>query len=232
MSGWGGVLAAAFVAEFAAVCGAFSATAQERPQTAFPCGGETIARGSASRFIDGRTFVLDDGREVRLAAIEVPQLPLPQESGAAPGGAAARDALVSVFAGAEVVLRQAESQKTDRYGRVVAYAFAAHDGVERSAQAELIAVGAARVGARVANRTCAAELLSRESAARRAKLGLWASPYYDLLNAKPHRGAGRTGPFCAGRGQGGFGTRKRRHHLREFRPAVDRGFHRYDPEAK
>jgi hypothetical protein len=76
MSGWGGVLAAAFVAEFAAVCGAFSATAQERPQTAFPCGGETIARGSASRFIDGRTFVLDDGREVRLAAIEVPQLPL------------------------------------------------------------------------------------------------------------------------------------------------------------
>ena len=184
MSGWGGVLAAAFVAEFAAVCGAFSATAQERPQTAFPCGGETIARGSASRFIDGRTFVLDDGREVRLAAIEVPQLPLPQESGAAPGGAAARDALVSLFAGAEVMLRQAESQKTDRYGRVVAYAFAAHDGVERSAQAELIELGAARVGARVANRTCAAELLSRESAACRAKLGLWASPYYDLLNAE------------------------------------------------
>jgi endonuclease YncB( thermonuclease family) len=173
MSGWGRVLAAAFVAELAAVCGAFSAAAQERQQTAFSCGGETIARGNAGRFIDGRTFVLDDGREVRLAAIEVPPLPLPQESGAAPGGAAAKDALVSLF-----------PQKTDRYGRVVAYVFAARDGVERSAQAELIAAGAARVGARAANRTCATELLSRETAARRAKLGLWASPYYDLLNAE------------------------------------------------
>ncbi len=180
----GGVLAAAFVAELAAACGAFSAAAQERPQPAFACGGETIARGSASRVIDGRTFVLDDGREVRLAAIEVPPLPLPEESGAAPGGVAARDALVSVLTGAEVVLRRAEPQKADRYGRVVAYAVAARDGAERLVQADLIAVGAARVAARVGNRACAAELLSRENAARRAKLGLWASPYYDLLNAE------------------------------------------------
>jgi endonuclease YncB( thermonuclease family) len=184
MSGWVGVLAAVFVAEFIAMSGVLSAAAQERPQPTFACGGETIGRDYASRFIDGRTFVLDDGREVHLAAIEVPPLPLPQESGAAPGGVAARDALVSLFTGAEVALRQAEPQKTDRYGRVVAYAFAARDGVERSAQAELIAAGAARVLARVANRTCATELLSRENAARRAKLGLWASPYYDLLNAE------------------------------------------------
>jgi endonuclease YncB( thermonuclease family) len=177
-------LTAALVAEFAALCGAFSAAAQERPQTSIACTGETIARGGASRVIDGRTFVLDDGRELRLAAIEVPPLPLPQESGAAPGGVAAKDALVSLFTRAEVVLRQAEPQKTDRYGRVVAYAFAARDGVELSVQAELISAGAARVAARVANRNCAAELLMRENAARRAKLGLWASPYYDLLNAE------------------------------------------------
>jgi len=77
-----------------------------------------------------------------------------------------------------------EPQKTDRYGRVVAYAFAARDGVELSVQAELISAGAARVAARVPNRNCAAELLMRENDARRAKLGLWASPYYDLLNAE------------------------------------------------
>lgn len=111
MRGWGRVLTAALVAEFAALCGAFSAAAQERPQTAIACTGETIARGSASRVIDGRTFVLDDGREVRLAAIEVPPLPLPQESGAAPGGVAAKDALVSLFTRAEVVLRQAGTAK-------------------------------------------------------------------------------------------------------------------------
>ncbi len=31
---------------------------------------------------------------------------------------------------------------------------------------------------------CAAELLKRENAARAAKLGLWADPYYDVLDAE------------------------------------------------
>ena len=113
----------------------------------YACGGETIARGSASRIVDGRTFVLDDGREVRLAAIEVPASRPRRNLCVVPGAAAARDALATQLAGAEVVLKQAEPQKTDRYGRVVAYAFAARDGVERSAQADLIAAGFARVAA-------------------------------------------------------------------------------------
>jgi endonuclease YncB( thermonuclease family) len=182
MSGWwDGVFLAASVAAFAAVGGCSGAAAQEQPRTV-ACGGEIIARGAASRFIDGRTFALDDGSEVRLAAIEVP--PLPQESGAAPGGAAARDALAALLAGAELVLKQAEPQKTDRYGRVLAYALAARDGVERSVQADLLAAGFARVAARAGSRACAMELLSRESAARRAKLGLWSSSYYDSLDAE------------------------------------------------
>ena len=147
------------------------------------CGGEIFARGTASRVIDGRTFVLNDGREVRLAAIEVPALPLPQDPGAASGGAAVRDALASMLAGTEVVLRQTELQKTDRYGRVVAFVSTVRDGVERSVQGNLIALGLARVAAQVGNRGCAAELLARESAARSAKLGLWAGSYYDLLDA-------------------------------------------------
>ncbi len=169
-------------AALAVMCACAGVAAQQGLQSAMACGGEIIARGTVSRLIDGRTFVLDDGREVRLAAIEVP-LPLPQESGAAPGGAAARDALATLLAGTEVVLRQAELQKADRYGRVVAYAFTARDGVERSVQADLIAAGFARVAAQVGSRDCAAELLGREDAARSAKLGLWASSYYDSLNA-------------------------------------------------
>jgi endonuclease YncB( thermonuclease family) len=102
--------------------------------------------------IDGRTFVLDDGREVRLAAIEVLPLPQPQEPGAASGGTAARDALATLLASTEVVLRQAELQKADRYGRLVAFASTARDGVERSVQGDLIAAGLARVAARVGNR--------------------------------------------------------------------------------
>jgi endonuclease YncB( thermonuclease family) len=62
-----------------------------------------LARGTVSRVIDGRTFVLDDERKVRLAAIEVPPLSSPQEPGTAPGGTAARDALAALLAGAEIV---------------------------------------------------------------------------------------------------------------------------------
>ncbi len=179
MCGWRErFLAAAPAAGFAVLCGCFCATAQERPPPALVCGGETLARGTVSQSIDGRTFVLDDGHEVRLAAIEVPPLSSPPEA-----GAAARDALAALLGGAEVVLKQADQQKTDRYGRLVAYARVAREGVERSVQADLLAAGFARVAARVGSQTCARELLSRENAARRAKLGLWAKSYYDSLNA-------------------------------------------------
>lgn len=180
---WDGVSAAAIAVGFATICGCFGATAQERPAASFACSGETIAQARISRVIDGRTVVLDDGREVRLAAIEVPPLPLPQESDPAPGGAAARDALAALLADAQVTIEQAEPQKSDRYGRLVAYVFARRDGVDHSAQADLVAAGLARVGARVGNRACAMELLRRETSARQAKLGLWAGSYYDLLSA-------------------------------------------------
>jgi hypothetical protein len=47
----------------------------------------------------------------------------------------------------------------------------------------LLAGGFARVGGRIGTRECATELLARERAARKAKLGLWAISYYDLLDA-------------------------------------------------
>jgi len=159
------------------------ALAQEQQKPAPACGGDEIARGTVSRVVDARTFVLADGREVRLAAIEAPLLPLPQDSGAAPGGAAAKAALDALVGGDEVVLRRAEAAG-DRYGRVVAYAFAVRDGEEIFAQGELIAAGFARVGGHAGGRACAVELLAREKTARAAKLGLWANSYYDVLNAE------------------------------------------------
>jgi endonuclease YncB( thermonuclease family) len=183
MLGWDGACLAVSIAAFAATVGCFGASAQEQPRPGtVECGGETIARGTASRVIDGRTLALGDGSEVLLAAIEVP--PLPQESDTAPGGAAARDGLAALLTGAEIVFKQAEQHKTDRYGRILAYAVAARDGVERSVQAELVAAGLARVAPRAGSRACALELLSRERAARRAGLGLWANSYYDSLNAE------------------------------------------------
>jgi endonuclease YncB( thermonuclease family) len=166
----------------AATGGCLTVAAQETPQPASACGGAVVARGTVSRVIDGRTFALDDGSDVRLAAIEVP--PLAQDPGDPPGGTVGKDGLAGLIAGSEIVLKQAEPQKTDRYGRIVAFAFATRDGAERLVEGDMVAAGFARVSARVGSRACAMELLSRERAARRAKLGLWASSYYDSLDAE------------------------------------------------
>ena len=177
MVGWrAAITAAASAAEIAVVLACGCAAAQERQRVNL-CGGETIARGNASRIIDGRTFTLDDGREVRLAAIDVPPATVPQES------EAARDALAALVEGDDVVLRRAEFP-SDRYGRIIAYAFAVRDDEEIFAQGEMIAAGYARVGDRVGSRDCATELFAREAGARGAKLGLWANSYYDVLNAE------------------------------------------------
>src|SRR6516164_5541994 len=53
---------------FAAVLAAFGAQAQA-PRD---CGGRSEASAEVARVIDGRSFLLADGREVRLAAIETP----------------------------------------------------------------------------------------------------------------------------------------------------------------
>ena len=157
------------------------AMAQEQPPS---CGGDEIARPTVSRISDGRTFTLADGREVRLAAIEVPPMPMPQGSdqAAPPGGTAAKDALDALAGGDTVVLRRAQIA-SDRYGRIVAYAYTERDGDELFVQGEMIAAAYARVG-QVDSHSCAAALLAGENAARKAKLGLWADPYYDLIDAE------------------------------------------------
>jgi len=171
-------------ATFAALCGCSCAAAQEQEApAAIRCGGDTIAQSAVSHVIDGRTFVLDDGREVRLAGIETPPLPLPWDADAAPGGVVARDALDALAGGDEVVLRRAEVP-SDRYQRLLAYVYTVRDGSEFFTQGELIGSGYARVGDQVGSPACAAELLGREYAARAARLGLWANSYYDVLNAE------------------------------------------------
>jgi len=150
--------------------------AQVQPSAASACGGDVIAHGIARHAIDGRSFMLDDGREVRLAAVEVP----PPESSP---GAAAKAALDALVGGDDILLRRADIA-TDRYGRLVAYAYAVRDGDELFAQGELIASGFARVGDHVGSRACAMELLKSENAARAAKLGLWADSHYDVLDAE------------------------------------------------
>jgi endonuclease YncB( thermonuclease family) len=184
MVGWrDACLIAALAAGFAAMCGGTPARADDEALTpqGQVCGGDEIAGGAVAKILDGRTFVLEDGREVRLAAIEVAPAPGPQDR-ADPAGRAAAAALGALAAGDQVVLRRAE-RGSDRYGRLLAYAYTLRDGDEFLLQGELVAEGFARVSIRIAN-PCAGELLDREKAPREAKLGLWADPYYEVLDAE------------------------------------------------
>ena len=123
--------------------------------------------------------MLDDGREVRLAAIEV-------AAANEPGGAAAKAALEALTAGRRIELRATGDKpapETDRYGRLFGHVYVTNDNAERWAEAELIALGHARVAARVGESACANALLARERTARAANLGLWADPVYVIRPA-------------------------------------------------
>ena len=178
MGGWGAFVMVGLVA---------SSVQHARAQSAVPppaaCGGDIVGAGTVRAIADGRSFELDDGRSVRLAAVEVP-LPVLGESGAhAAAGLAARMALESIVAGQRIELRQREAV-TDRYGRAVTHAFVVADGRERNVAQAMLAQGHARVAADVGDRDCATVLLALERAAREANLGLCGERYYGIVGAQ------------------------------------------------
>jgi endonuclease YncB( thermonuclease family) len=159
-----------------------AARTQERPLTA--CRFEVAGTGKVRAINDGRSFILDDGREIRLAAIEVPLAPAAGQSGPrAEAALAARAALESMLANQSVELRQ-NAAGADRYGRTLAMVYVMRDGAQQSVAHEMLARGFARVSAHVGDRPCAEELLAQERGARRAKLGLWGEPYYVIVAAE------------------------------------------------
>jgi endonuclease YncB( thermonuclease family) len=107
---------------------------------------------------DGRTFTLEDGREVRLPAIEAQE--------------AARPALSKLVEGRELALSPLVPA-TDRYGRLNMRAFLVEDGKPQSVEARLVALGIALVSPRGDDERCLQELLRAERTAQAGKLGLW-----------------------------------------------------------
>jgi hypothetical protein len=133
------------------------------------CRLETIGRGIVTGVTDGRTVLLDGGRDARLAGIEV---------GAAPP--ARPSDVLSALVGRGVTLRKIGAEQ-DRYGRLLVHLFVSESEAERWFQADLLERGEARVASRVGDPACARELLARESKARNAKLGMWAEPIYGIM---------------------------------------------------
>lgn len=133
------------------------------PAIAAGCSLPPQGEGRVDAVIDGSSFRLQDGREVRLAGI-VPE---------ASDKAARRSALAAILADHEVTLR-GDDDTPDRYGRQPAFVFV--DGSETPVQSVLLAQGEALVLSSVTNRECAAALMAAEAEARREKKGLWADP--------------------------------------------------------
>lgn len=138
-----------------------SAAAQE------PCKLTAIGTAKVTAVRDGRTLLLEDGRELRLAAIET------SDSG--------HDALQALAAG-QILRLEKLGQDHDRYGRLVAVAYAGE--ARQSLQQALLEQGQARVSARIGDKTCADALLATERAAREARRGLWTDPNFAPLRAE------------------------------------------------
>ena len=123
------------------------------------CTFEAPGEGHVVEIIDARSFRLADGREIRLAGIE---LIATQDTGALAGLVKDKD-----------VSLHGPDDAPDRYGRQTAFAFVA--GSDVSLQAQLLAQGAALASPDVADKDCAAALLAAEAEARTAKRGTWAN---------------------------------------------------------
>jgi endonuclease YncB( thermonuclease family) len=139
---------------------------------------EEVAR--ATEIVDGDTLVLEDGRQVRLVGIQAPKLPLGR-SGFEPWPLAdeAKAALAELALGRELRLAYG-GRKTDRHGRALAHLETA-DGLW--VQGALLGAGLARVYTFADNRAAAAEMLSLEAAARRARSGIWGLGWYAVRAA-------------------------------------------------
>src|SRR5262245_8721551 len=142
----------------AAAALASGATAQES------CKLADLGTAAVASVRDGRTLLLTDGRELRLAAIEADD---------------ASRATLNALAVGKTLRLEALGREQDRYGRVVAFAYAGD--ARESLQQVMLAQGQARVSARVGNLPCAELLLKAERAARATLHGLWADPNFAPL---------------------------------------------------
>ena len=179
----------AFGFGLAALLAAAAAQAADKPA----CKPATLGTAQVRSVLDGRTVQLTDGREVRLAGIEVPQ----KHDGAA------KAALESLISERDIALLRLGAD-SDRYGRVVALVSLEPAGPEigLTVQRALLARGQARVTANIGDSACAASLLEAERTARAGSLGLWADPYYVIRHAEDPAGVlSVRGRFAVGEGK-------------------------------
>jgi endonuclease YncB( thermonuclease family) len=125
--------------------------------------------------VDGRTVLLEDGREIVLA-------------GLAPASSEAQRRLEQIVVGRTLRLNGLAGEP-DRYGRHAA--FPALGGSEIPVQYDLLREGLVRVAGPAGTPGCLTALLTQEKLARTAGLGLWSDPVYEVRQADRPETIGR-----------------------------------------
>ncbi len=163
------------------------------------------------RVIDGETFELDDGREVRLIGAMAPRpnaLTVAMETW--PPAREASRAAADLVLNRRVMLRY-EGRRRDRYGRALAQLYVQKNGADVWVQRHLIAEGHARAYALPGNVGCVRELMQAEDEARSARRGLWRGDVFRVFDASDVNGLLRlVGRFVVVGGRVASVTRTRR----------------------
>jgi endonuclease YncB( thermonuclease family) len=140
------------------------------------CDGAGVEPAAVARVIDGRSFVLADGREVRLAAIEtVLAVPGDEDEPRVAAAKAAKAALETLVLERDIDVAVTDAG-ADRYGRLTAYVYVLTASDEALVQQELVAAGQAVVSPAPPS-PCHTSLRAAEREARARGLGLWGGPY-------------------------------------------------------
>ena len=147
-----------------------TAFAQKTPDKTPVCTPRDAITAAVKSVIDGRTLMLNDGREVRLAAI---------------GGieSTAQAALSARVTGRDIIFSPLVPVR-DRYGRLNMRAFLADSDTPQSVEAALVAQGVALAAPRGDDDGCMMMLRNAERTARAGKLGLWSDAARSVMQAE------------------------------------------------
>ncbi len=147
-------------------------------------GAAAVAAPRLPDFFDGQTIHVN-GAEMVLSDIIAPS-PATLAGGAEPGAEFARAALQDFLAKSRPL--SFNEPPRDRWGRMSGPArFMRADGEQTSAQAALLAAGAARVSPQTDDDVTLDGYFAAEDAARAAGKGIWAIPEYSVRDAREQR---------------------------------------------
>lgn len=142
-----------------------------------PEAGTVFQNAEASGALDGTTFRLSDGREVRLAGV----IAANDMDGDRDASIRARAALDHAVAGKHVALH-GRADDRNRYGMLIAQVAVA-EGDTRWVQGNLVSKGMLRVAPEVSEVPCTKALLGFEWQAREEQKGVWAEPRFSVEQA-------------------------------------------------